>query len=485
MSQAYPLPSGRIEERFEDKKPPYTEAEAIAEANRCLYCVDAPCVKACPTSIDIPSFIRKIATGNVKGAARTILTANLLGQSCGQACPVEVLCAGGCVYNAWGRDPIKIGRLQRHAVEATLSRDPALFKAKPATGRKVALVGAGPASLAAAGYLALEGHRAVIFERKSLPGGLNTLGIAPYKMKGEEALRELSWVLSLGAIELRTGVSVVAEATGAEKADPRPGATGPGEVTARELLAEYDAVFLGLGLGDDARLGIPGEDGEGVVGATAFIERLKADPRLSLAGVGRAIVVGGGNTALDVAHELALLGVDVALVYRRSRAEMTGYEHELEGARVDGARLIEDRVPLEVVRAEGPANAESRPMETEGPAPANGRVVGLRVAHAERGKPLAGKEELLPADLIAVAIGQSRATQVALAFEGVELDAKGRVVVDPATHRTGNPRVYSGGDCVNGGKEVVNAVAEAKIAARAIHGVMTGGVEPSPALRGS
>ncbi|CAN96565.1 Glutamate synthase [NADPH] [Sorangium cellulosum So ce56] len=455
------LPSGRIEERFEDKSPRYTDAEAIAEANRCLYCVDAPCVKACPTAIDIPSFIRKIAGGQVKGAARTILTANLLGQSCGQACPVEVLCAGDCVYNAWGREPIAIGRLQRYAVESALARDPRIFRAKPPTGKSVALVGAGPASIAAAGYLALEGHRAVIFERKAIPGGLNTLGIAPYKMKGHEALHELEWVLSLGDIELRAGVSVVAQAA------------GPGEVSARDLVAEYDAVFLGLGLGADARVGLRGEDGDGVVGATAFIERLKADPGLDLAGVRRAVVIGGGNTALDVAHELALLGVDVAVVYRRSEAEMSGYAHELEGARVAGARLVENRVPVEVVR--------------EG-----GKVVALRIAPADAGArgsaPGPAGEELLPADLVAVAIGQSRATQVALAFEGVVLDPRGRVVVDPATHRTGNPKVYSGGDCVNGGKEVVNAVAEAKIAAHAMHEAMTtraGGAAPVPSPQGS
>ncbi|WP_437587042.1 FAD-dependent oxidoreductase [Sorangium sp. So ce1000] len=453
------LPSGRIEERFEDKSPRYTDAEAIAEANRCLYCVDAPCVKACPTAIDIPTFIRKIGAGQVKGAARTILTANLLGQSCGQACPVEVLCAGDCVYNAWGREPIAIGRLQRYAVESALARDPGLFRAKPPTGRSVALVGAGPASIAAAGYLALEGHRAVIFERKAIPGGLNTLGIAPYKMKGHEALRELEWVMSLGDVELRAGVSVVAQAA------------GPGEIAARDLLAGHDAVFLGLGLGADARLGIRGEDGDGVVGATAFIERLKADPGLDLSGVRRAVVIGGGNTALDVAHELALLGVDVAVVYRRSEAEMSGYAHELEGARVAGARLIENRVPVEVVR--------------EG-----GKVVALRIAPSDAGGrgPAPGAEEVLPADLVAVAIGQSRATQVALAFEGVVLDARGRVVVDPATHRTGNPKVYSGGDCVNGGKEVVNAVAEAKIAARAMHEAITtqpGGAAPGPSPQGS
>lgn len=434
------LPSGRLEERFEDKKPLFDEAEAVVEANRCIYCVDAPCVKACPTAIDIPTFIHKIATGNVKGAARTILTQNLLGESCGQVCPVEVLCAGACVYNEWGREPIKIGRLQHYAVHEALAKKRALFEAKPEIGKKVALVGAGPASIAAAGWLALEGVRSVIFERKSVPGGLNTLGIAPYKMKGSAALDEIAWVLEIsrGRIEMRMGIEVVS------------GAAGEGQVSAEDLLRDYDAVFLGLGLGADSKLGVPGEDGAGVVGATAFIERLKADPTLSLEGVKKAVVVGGGNTALDALHELALLGVETAMVYRRSRAEMPGYAHELDAARVDGARMIEDRVPVAVAR-----DGE--------------RVTGLEVAPAKGGKPISGaSHEVIAADLVVVAIGQNRATQVAQAFSGVALDAKGRVVVDPSTQRTGNPKVYSGGDCVNGGKEVVNAVAEARTAVRAM-----------------
>lgn len=445
MSTSRELPGGRLEERFEEKNPPYTEAEAVAEANRCLYCVDAPCVKACPTEIDIPTFIHKISTGNVRGAARTILGANLLGQSCGQVCPVEVLCAGACVYNTWGRDPIKIGRLQRHAVEAALEKNPALFPKKAPTGKRIACVGAGPASLAVAGWLALEGHKAVIFERKRLPGGLNTLGVAPYKMKADESLKEIDWLLSLGDIELRSGVTVVAEPS------------GEGEIAARSLLDEFDAVFLGLGLGDDSRLHVPGEDGEGVVGAVAFIERLKVEQGLAVEGVRRAAIIGGGNTALDVAHELALLGVDAALVYRRSRAEMSGYAHELEAARVDGARLIEDRAPVEVLRSHGD------------------RLLGLKLARTEGGRPVPGDEEFLPADLVVVAIGQSRATQVALAFAGVELDGKGRVVIDKATGRTGNPRVWSGGDCVNGGDLVVTAVADGKRAARAIHAHLSAG----------
>lgn len=439
MKPAPGLPPGRLEEQFEDKKPPYTEAEAMAEANRCLYCSDAPCITACPTEIDIPTFIRKIGTGNVKGAARTILSANILGATCSQACPVEVLCAGACVYNEWGREPINIGRLQRFAVETTLEKTPKLFEAKPPTGKKIALVGSGPASIAAAGLLALEGHTCVIFERKHLPGGLNSLGIAPYKMKADDAIREIEWVLSLGRIEIRTGIEVVAGK-----------AQGPNQIGSDDLTGDFDAVFLGLGLGADSKLNVEGEEGPGVYGATDLIERIKAQPGLSFAGAKRAVVVGGGNTALDIAHELALLGLQVDMVYRRGEAQMSGYAHELEGARKDGVRLLENRQPTGVLRE-------------------SGRLVGLRVAHTRDGQIVEGTEEVLPADLISVAIGQNRATQIALAFQGVKLDPKGRVVVDPNTHRTGHPKVWSGGDCVNGGKEVVNAAAEAKKAARDIH----------------
>lgn len=436
------LPSGRLEQRFADKKPRYTKPEAITEANRCIYCVDAPCIKACPTGIDIPTFIHKISTENVKGAARTILAENILGASCARVCPVEELCAGACVYNAWGREPIAIGRLQRHATEATLEQTPLsqlLPAKKPATGKKVALIGSGPACIAAAGLLALEGHAAVIFDKKSIPGGLNTLGIAPYKQSGDAALAEIHQVLQLGDIKLELGVEVVA------------GAAGPGQVSAEALVQDYDAVFIGVGLGPDSALGVAAERGAGVHGAVELIERIKADPKLSLDGVKRAFVIGGGNTALDIAHELAVLGVeDVALVYRRGEPEMSGYAHELASAREDGVRLLAHRVVTEVLRD------------------ADGKLTGARLAHAKDGKAVPGTEETVAVDLLALAIGQSVATGIARAFPGVELDQKGRVVVDAKTHRTGHAKVWAGGDCVNGGKEVVNAVQEAKIAVRDI-----------------
>jgi len=361
----------------------------------------------------------------VRGAARTIFAQNLLGASCAQVCPVEVLCAGSCVYNQWGRPPIEIGRLQRFATTTALAQDSALLSrgTKSKTGKKVACIGAGPASLAAAGQLALDGHSVTIFEKRSVPGGLNVTGVAPYKLFAQDALAEVEFILGLGDIELRTGVEI-------------------DDAAAKKLLADYDAVFIGIGLGPDSFLGF---EGPGVVGATALIERLKLDPALSFEGVTIALVVGGGNTAVDIAHELALLGVpDVRMIYRKTESVMTGYAHEMVAARKDGVRLIENRSPVGVIH--------------------DGDVLsGLRTERMD-----AEGEQIFPADLVVMAVGQSRLTGLAAAFDGVKLDDKGRVVVDEATCRTGNAKVYAGGDCVNGGKEVVNAAQHGKLAAAAI-----------------
>lgn len=426
------LPEERLETRLPDAKPLYTPDQAKAEADRCLYCYDAPCIKACPTSIDIPTFIKKIANGNIQGAASTILESNILGYSCARVCPVEVLCVGDCVYNEWDREPIHIGKLQRFATETAVAQGKTLITPKPrgAHSKRVACVGAGPASLACAAELAIAGHHAVLFEKRALPGGLNTTGVAPYKMHAHDAIREVEFVRNLG-VEIRQG----------EEID---------QAAAQKLLSDYDAVFLGLGLGDDTRLGVPGEDGPGVEGATAFIERLKTAPGFALAGVTHAIVVGGGNTAIDVARELAQLGIpDVAMVYRRSAQAMTGYVHELEHARLERVRFVENAQPVAVLR-----DGE--------------RVTALRVADTEYGKPIAGTEHDLPAQLVVLAIGQSKLRTLAQAFGGVALDDKGRVVVEAETKRTGNAKVYAGGDCINGGKEVVNAVADGRDAARAM-----------------
>lgn len=433
------LPTDRLEHELADKKPLYTSAEARAEADRCLYCSDAPCIKACPTSIDIPTFIKKIATGNVTGSARTILEQNLLGYSCARVCPVEVLCAGDCVYHGWGREPIQIGRLQRFATETAMATGRELLPKKTAASpKRVACIGSGPASLAFAGYLALEGHEAVVFEKRAWSGGLNTTGIAPYKLHADDAVREVEYIQSLG-VEVRTGVEVGSE-------------DGADRISVKKLLETYDAVFLGLGLGADSKLGIPGEDGAGVFGATSFIERMKLElPRAHNEVKGkRVIVVGGGNTAIDVARECALLGAaDVAMCYRRGVEEMSGYHHEMTGGRKEGVRLVGHVQPVAFVR--------------EGE-----KLVALRVATTDKdARPIPGTEHDLPCDLAFLAIGQSKLRELAKELPGVELDKRGCVVVsDVATCATGNPKVFAGGDCINGGKEVVNAVADGRNAAR-------------------
>ena len=430
-----PLASNRLETKLPDDKPLYSDAEARAEAERCLYCVDAPCIKACPTSIDIPTFIKKIATGNVRGSARTIFEQNMLGYSCARVCPVEVLCVGDCVYQEWHGEPIAIGRLQRYATETATKAGaaPLLHPKKLADGerRSVALIGGGPASLACAAYLALEGHRAVILEKKSVPGGLNSTGIAPYKLHVEDALHEADWVKSLG-VEIRVGNEVGKDVRGAA------------------LLAEYDAVFIGVGLGADATLGVPHERGPGVLGATAWIETMKlADAKASE--LGRVVVVGGGNTAIDMARECARLGArEVTMVYRRGVEAMSAYEHELDAARTEGVRVLPNVVPVGFVRD------------------TTGALVAVTIADAADGRPVPGTEHGLACDLVGLAIGQAKVRTIADELPGVVLDGRGCVVVDPKTQRTGNAKVYAGGDCVNGGKEVVNAVAEGRDAAHAM-----------------
>jgi glutamate synthase (NADPH/NADH) small chain len=361
----------------------------------------------------------------VRGSARTILSANILGYSCARVCPVEVLCVGACVYNDWHRyPPIQIGRLQRYAVETAFQNGngAGLLSQAPPTGKKVACVGAGPASLAAAGYLALEGVDVTLFERRALAGGLNTTGVAPYKMHVEGALMEVRYLLSIGG-KLREQVEIGRDVTGAD------------------LLRDFDAVFLGAGLGSDSKLGIPGEEGPGVVGAIAWIERMKLEPGFAVSGISKALVIGGGNTAIDAARELARLGVsEVAMVYRRTAAEMPGYAHEMEAARRDGVRLLERSVPKQFIRDSA------------------GRLVSLQLED--------GRE--LPADLVILGIGQAKLRDLAKQFSGVALDEKGRMIADPVTGRTGNPKVYAGGDGVSGGQEVVNAAQEGKRAARAI-----------------
>ncbi len=427
----------RSEASFEDKKPALTKNQAIVEANRCLFCTDAPCIKACPTSIDIPQFIRKIATDNVEASAHTIFESNILGMSCARVCPVEVLCVGDCVYNHMGMPPIQIGKLQRYATDRAYEAGWRFFEAGADTGKSVGLVGAGPASLACAHELRRFGHRVKIYEKRAAIGGLNTTGVAPYKMKADRSLEEVDWVLGIGGIELQTGVTI-------------------GEnLGLAELEKAHDAVFFGAGLGADTRLGVPGEDLPGVHGAVDWIERMKLE-KLDLSKVSHCLVIGGGNTAIDAVREARGLGIaSVSMVYRGTEPKMSGYAHEWKGAVAEGARGAWQALP--VAFEAGP----------------DGRVAKARCVRLDADKkPVAGSEFELEAELVLVAIGQSKLGALLASLEGIQID-RGRVVTD-GHGATGRKGWFAGGDCVNGGKEVVNAAAEGKAAARAIHAHLMG-----------
>lgn len=437
-----PLPNGRAEEQLNDAKPLYTESQARAESNRCLYCFDAPCIQACPTAIDIPRFIKKIASDDLRGAAKTILDANILGHSCSMVCPVEVLCVGRCVYNDMKVPPIQIGRLQRYATEWLFSNNIRLYAAGEPNGKRVAIIGGGPAGLSCAAELARQGFHAVIYEARSLPGGLNVTGVAPYKMHAAEALREVNYILDLG-IELHTGTVVGRD------------------IDIDWLQANYDAIFVGIGLGADGRLDIPGETQEGVVGAVDLIEKIKLDPTFNLNGVSQALVVGGGNTAIDVTRELLELGVaNVSLVYRRDENSMSAYAHEWNAAKKCGATAFFGRRPVEIV--------------------GDGRASGIRcvkVSPANRHKrsslvEIPGSEHVIAADLIVVAVGQAKLADTFGGVDGLVFE-DGRFVVDAETGRCGQTKWFAGGDCANGGKEVVNAAAEGKRAALGIAALLT------------
>ncbi len=408
----------RSESVFGDFKGSYSHDQAVAEANRCLFCTDAPCTKACPTHIDVPQFIRKIATDNLRGSARTIFESNVLGMSCARVCPVEVLCVGDCVYNAMHMPPINIGKLQRFATDAAYENRWTFFEAGPDSGKSVGLVGGGPASLACAHELRRFGHKATIYEKRPLLGGLNTTGVAPYKMKAERAVEEIEWILSIGGIDVKTGIEVGKD------------------VTVDDLEKHHDALFFGVGLGADTAMKIPGEALANVFGAVDWIEEMKTG-RVTTEGMKHCVVVGGGNTALDCVREARGLGIErVTMVYRGVEAGMSGYAHEWKAGEMEGCRAEWQTLP---VAFEGTAKVE--------------RVKCVRLdAHK---KPLHGSDFTLDADLVLIAIGQAKLDAVKLAIAGKK-------------------NCFIGGDFQNGGKEVVNAAAEGKAAARAIHQFLSG-----------
>jgi dihydropyrimidine dehydrogenase (NAD+) subunit PreT len=438
-------------ERFPDLHPALDSQSAVAEANRCLFCFDAPCAAACPTHIDVPRFIKKIGSGNLRGSALTILDANILGLSCSRVCPVDVLCEGSCVMHRYNKKPIEIGRLQRYAMDhfyahrsGTDDRFLSSVSAStsPSSTPSVACLGGGPASLACAAELRRHGYPATIFDNRPLPGGLNTYGVAEYKLRASDSLREVELVRSLG-VEFRQ-----AEVGGSD---------GANAVSLEDLEREFSFIFIGVGLGAMERLGIPGEQLRGVIDALRFIERYKTAPDFA---VGRCVVViGGGNTAIDAANAAKRLGAEeVHLFYRRTEKEMPAFSFEYDHSKVEGVRFHWLAQPVEIMEHDGHA-AGVKFVETRlGKPDATGRrnAIAVEGSHFE-----------YACDMVIPALGQSRFMGMLHSNCGIELKG-GSIVVDRPTGRTTNPKYYAGGDCVNGGREVVDAVADGKRAALAI-----------------
>jgi glutamate synthase (NADPH/NADH) small chain len=432
-------------DNFSDAHPALTSVQALIEAERCYYCFDAPCVNACPTGIDIPSFIRRIGEDNLRGAAKAILEANVFGGMCARVCPTEVLCEQACVRNTNEDKPVEIGMLQRHATDHYFKNPGApMFTRAPSTGKHIAVVGAGPAGLSCAHRAAMLGHDVTVFEVKPKPGGLNEYGLATYKTVDDFAQKEIDWLLSIGGIRMRHGQAL--------------GNT----ITLADLTLQFDAVFLGLGLGGVNALGLTGEFASGVGNAVEFIAGLRQTNDFAAVPIGRRVVViGGGMTAVDAAVQSRKLGAEeVTIVYRRDQQRMPASKHEQDWAQLNGVSIRTWSV-LKSLEVEG--------GQVEAASFANVHEVGGKLEST-------GKHWRIEADTVLKAIGQT----LVLADPQLATLAlrSGRIAVD-AEGRTTLPQVWAGGDCTYGGQDLtVEAVEHGKIAAHSIDralGIVRGG----------
>ncbi|PZX16512.1 glutamate synthase (NADPH/NADH) small chain [Palleronia aestuarii] len=428
------LSEERVAANFADLHRPLDLHEAAVAADRCYFCHDAPCIAACPTEIDIPLFIRQIATGQPEAAAETILAQNIFGGMCARVCPTEDLCEGACVREAAEGKPVEIGRLQRHATDALMARQGHPFTRAPATGKRVAVVGAGPAGLACAHRLATKGHEVVVYDAKDKPGGLNEFGIAAYKSTDDFAAREVEWLLEIGGITLERGRSL-----------------GHG-LSLDALRQKFDAVFLGLGLGGVNALSADGAGKDGVMDAVGFIAALRQADDLTALPVGRnVVVIGGGMTAIDVAVQSKLLGAEnVTIAYRRDRDRMGASKYEQDLAASKGVRIVCNAMPVAIH--------------------GNGAAAEIELEYtADNGTGLTGTGERmrLPADQVFRAIGQTLTLEAGLHLE------RGKIVVEKAG-RTSMDGVWAGGDCTNRGDDLtVTAVAQGRDAAEDIHAALS------------
>ncbi|HMW67023.1 MAG TPA: NAD(P)-dependent oxidoreductase [Chitinophagaceae bacterium] len=433
------LSKDQYDENFADIHPPFENITAAqVEASRCLFCYDAPCTKSCPTSIDVPKFIKQIVTDNVKGSAHTIFSSNIMGAGCSKVCPVEKLCEGSCVFNLLEEPPIPIAKLQRYSTEKAMENNWQLFQRKPSVGKKVAIVGAGPAGLSCAHVLSRAGVDVTIFEKESKGGGLMTYGIAAYKVTPQFCEDEVNYILSLGGIEIKYNHEIGKE------------------ITLSKLKKDYDAVFLAWGVGVARQLEIPGEKLEGVVDAISFIYDLRSKGFSSVPVGDKVAVIGMGMTAIDAATQAKRLGAkEVTMVYRRTEAEKPCTDVELDIAKLDGCKIIWLAAPQKIKGSEGKVKQLVCSKMKLGEPDASGRKSPVDT----------GETFVLDVDMVIKAAGQ-------VPFEKLvkksNLDNKNGKIVVKENCATNIKGVFAGGDAVNGGKEVVDAAQAGKIGAKAI-----------------
>jgi dihydropyrimidine dehydrogenase (NAD+) subunit PreT len=432
------LTNDQYSQNFSDIHPPFeNKTAAQVEANRCLFCYDAPCTKSCPTSINVPKFIKQISSDNIKGSAHTIFISNIMGAGCSKVCPVEKLCEGACVYNLLEEEPIAIAKLQRYSTEQAMENQWKLFERKPSNGKKVAIVGAGPAGLSCAHVLSREGIDVTIYEKEPKGGGLMTYGIAAYKVTPEFCEDEVNYITSLGGIEIKYNQELGKQ------------------VSLEQLQQSYDAVYLGLGVGVARHLDIPGEEMEGVVDAIGFIYNLRANGYPAVPVGDKVAVIGMGMTAIDAATQAKRLGAkEVTLVYRRTEAEKPCTDVELDIAKLDGCEIIWLAAPKEVL---GNANKVTQLVCSK-------MKLGEPDASGRRSPVDTGETFTLDVDMVIKAAGQVPFQEL---VDQYNISNKGgKISIDNcATNIKG---VYAGGDCVNGGKEVVDAAQAGKDGAAAI-----------------